>query len=176
LPLIEIMQRHHGRCHSQMLHQSTTMTGIFCRNHIRRPQGLDGPLADITQIAQRCCNYIKGSLSRHETASSVYLSVKLNARVRTPARLIPAIANSGHQHRKTIMLRSSLSASFLCLALLSGCSTLTTPDAETTPQATEAVQAERLLQQALQSQEPTRSQDRKSTRLNSSHVKISYAV
>jgi len=56
------------------------------------------------------------------------------------------------------MLRSSLSASFLCLALLSGCSTLTTPDAETTPQATEAVQAERLLQQALQSQEPTRSQ------------------
>src|SRR5690606_4538376 len=57
------------------------------------------------------------------------------------------------------MLRSSLSAPLLCLALLGGCSTLTTPDAKQAPsQTTESVQAERLLQQALQSEEPARSQ------------------
>lgn len=56
------------------------------------------------------------------------------------------------------MLRSSLSASLICLALLSGCSTLTAPDAQDTPLATAQQQAERLLQQAEQNQEPVRSQ------------------
>src|SRR5690606_36213773 len=60
--------------------------------------------------------------------------------------------------RKTIMLRSSLSASLICLALLCGCSTLTAPDAQDTPLATAQQQAERLLQQAEQNQEPVRSQ------------------
>lgn len=57
------------------------------------------------------------------------------------------------------MLRSRFSASLLCLALLSGCSTLTTPDAEkSSPQAAATLRVEQLLQQARQSQEPVRSQ------------------